>query len=348
MEFTAHQIATFLGGEVEGNQSEKVSSFAKIEEANKGELTFLYNPKYKEHIFNTKASIVLVNKDLDLDKDVEPTLVRVENAYESLAKLLQLYADAKPKKTGIENNSHISESAKLGDNCYVGAFAYVSDNAVVGNNVTIQPHVFIGEGAKIGDNTILYSGAKIYEGCKIGKNCTIHSGAVIGADGFGFAQQGNQEYAKIPQIGIVILGDNVEVGANTCIDRSTMGTTEIADGCKLDNLVQIGHNVIIGENTILCGQVGIAGSSKLGKNIIMAGQSGVAGHLEVGDGVVAGAKCGIVSTVGDNEMLMGMPHMKAGEYRRSHVLHRNLPKINNKVSQIEKDLKRLKEAMDKE
>ncbi len=342
MEFSAQQIAEFLGGKVEGNQEAKVHTFSKIEEAQAGSLTFLYNPKYAQFIYETKASIVLVNDDLELTQEVESTLVRVPNAYEALAKLLTLYEQYKPKKTGIEVPSYVSKSAQLGENIYLGAFSHIGENVKIGDNVRIYPNCTIGDGTVIGDNCIVYSNVSIYEATSIGNNCIIHSGAVIGSDGFGFAEQASGERTKIPQIGVVIIEDDVEIGANTAIDRSTMGSTIIKKGVKIDNLVQIGHNVEVGDNTVLCGQVGIAGSSKLGKNIILAGQVGLAGHLTIGDNVRAAAQSGVASSVKENEIVMGSPAYDYKAYRRSFVLGRKLPDMNDRLNQLEKELAALK------
>ena len=263
MEFTAEQIANVIGGRVEGNKDAKVHTFAKIEEGTEGAISFLSNPKYTHYLYNTKSSIVIVNEDLELEKDVDATLIRVKNAYESIAKLLQIYEASKPKKTGVAPQAYIAPSAKLGNNCYVGPFAYVGEGAEIGDGCQIYPHAVIGDNVKVGTNCIFYPNTTIYQGCKIGNNVTIHAGSVIGADGFGFAP-GADGYDKIPQIGIVVIEDNVEIGANTCVDRSTMGATVIHKGVKLDNLVQVAHNVEIGENTVMSAQVGIAGSTKVG------------------------------------------------------------------------------------
>ncbi len=343
MEFSAQQIAEFLGGKVEGNQEITVHTFSKIEEAQNGALTFLYNPKYIEFIYNTSASIVLVNDDLELSKEVSPTLVRVPNAYEALAKLLTLYEQYKPKKTGVEQPSFVAESATVGEGGYIGAFAYIGENVTVGNNVRIYPNVSISDGVTIGDNTILYSNVSVYEGCKVGANCIIHSGAVVGSDGFGFAEQASGSRAKIPQIGIVIIEDDVEIGANTAIDRSTMGSTVIKRGSKLDNLVQIGHNVVVGEDAVLCGQVGIAGSTKIGNKVILGGQVGVNGHIELGNGVMAAAQSGIAGKLKDGEIVMGSPAFPAREYQRSAVVTRKLPEVYQKLNKLEKELAKLKE-----
>ncbi|MDE6647904.1 MAG: UDP-3-O-(3-hydroxymyristoyl)glucosamine N-acyltransferase, partial [Prevotella sp.] len=296
MEFTAKQIADFIGGRVEGNELATVNTFAKIEESTEGAITFLSNPKYTPYIYETKASIVLINEDLELEKPVSATLIRVKNAYECVAKLLQMYAASLPKKTGVHPLAFVAESAEIGNDVYVGPFAYV------------------GEGVKIGDGSVINPNVTIYDGCQIGKNVTIHAGSVIGADGFGFAP--NQEgYEKIPQVGIVIIEDNVEIGANTCVDRSTMGQTIIRKGVKLDNLIQVAHNCEIGENTVMSAQVGMAGSTKIGSWCMVGGQAGFAGHIHVADRTMVGAQCGVISnTKGNGENLIGSPAMDPKDF----------------------------------
>lgn len=343
MEFTARQIADFLEGTIEGNEEQKVSTFSKIEEAKEGSLTFLYNPKYSEFLYKTKASIVLVNNSLELKSQVESTLIRVPNAYESLAKLLQLYDQFKPKKKGIEIPSYIHSSASLGDEIYVGAYAYIGENVKIGNNVKIYPNTTIGDNVVIGDDTIIYSGVNIYEGTKVGARCIIHSGVVLGADGFGFAEMTSGAYTKIPQIGIVIIEDDVEIGANSAVDRSTMGSTIIKKGAKIDNLVQVGHNVEVGENTVLCGQVGIAGSTKVGKNVIMAGQVGISGHIKIGDNVKIGPQSGIPGSVKENDVVMGYPAFNAREYQRASIIFKKLPEMYKTIHNLEKQIKKLTE-----
>ena len=304
MEFTAEQIANVIGGRVEGNKDAKVHTFAKIEEGTEGAISFLSNPKYTHYLYNTKSSIVIVNEDLELEKDVDATLIRVKNAYESIAKLLQIYEASKPKKTGIAPQAYIAPSAKLGNNCYVGPFAYVGEGAEIGDGCQIYPHAVIGDNVKVGTNCIFYPNTTIYQGCKIGNNVTIHAGSVIGADGFGFAP-GADGYDKIPQIGIVVIEDNVEIGANTCVDRSTMGATVIHKGVKLDNLVQVAHNVEIGENTVMSAQVGIAGSTKVGSWCMFGGQVGLAGHITIGDKTFLGAQSGVPGSLKGGEELIG-------------------------------------------
>ena len=309
MEFTAEQIANVIGGRVEGNKDAKVHTFAKIEEGTEGAISFLSNPKYTHYLYNTKSSIVIVNEDLELEKDVDTTLIRVKNAYESIAKLLQIYEASKPKKTGVAPQAYIAPSAKLGNNCYVGPFAYVGEGAEIGDGCQIYPHAVIGDNVKVGTNCIFYPNTTIYQGCKIGNNVTIHAGSVIGADGFGFAP-GADGYDKIPQIGIVVIEDNVEIGANTCVDRSTMGATVIHKGVKLDNLVQVAHNVEIGENTVMSAQVGIAGSTKVGSWCMFGGQVGIAGHITIGDKVMLGAQSGVPGNIKSGQQLIGTPPME--------------------------------------
>ena len=324
MEFTAKQIADFIGGRVEGNEQATVHTFAKIEEGKEGTITFLSNPKYTHYIYDTKASVVLINDDVELEKPVSATLIRVPNAYECVAKLMQMYAASLPKKTGIDPLAFISKTAKIGNNVYIAPFSYV------------------GEGVKIGDGTMIYPHVVIYDGCQIGKNVTIHAGAVIGADGFGFAP--NQEgYDKIPQMGIVVIEDNVEIGANTCIDRSTMGQTIIHKGVKLDNLIQVAHNCEIGENTVMSAQVGMAGSTKIGSWCMVGGQAGFAGHIHVADKTMVGAQCGVISnTKGNGENLIGSPAMDPKDFFKAKALYRRLPDMYKEISALRKELEELK------
>lgn len=342
MEFSAEQIAQLLGGRVEGNKEAIVRDMAKIEEATPGTITFLANPKYEEFIYQTGATIALVNEDFKPAKELPGTLtlIRVENAYQCLTKLLSFYDQLSNDKAGIEQPSYIHESAKTGDNCYVGAFAYIGKNVELGNNVKIYPHVYVGDGAKIGDNSTLFSGVKVYHNCVLGNNCTIHSGAIIGSDGFGFAPSAANNYQKVPQIGNVVLEDYVEVGSNTTIDRATMGSTRIKKGVKLDNLIQIAHNVEIGENTVIAAQTGIAGSTKLGKNMMIGGQVGIVGHLKLADGVKIAAQSGIGQDITEeNSIVQGSPAFSIGDYKRSYVLFRSLPKLREQILDLQKKLK---------
>jgi len=341
MEFSAAQIADLLGGKVEGNPETKVSNLSKIEEGTAGTLSFLANPKYTPHIYTTNASIVVVNNSFVADKELKPgcTLIRVEDAYGSFAKLLGLYEQLKGEKTGVEQPSFIHTTSSLGENCYVGAFAYVGENVQIGNNVKIYPQVYIGDNAKIGDNCVLFSGVKIYNDCIIGNNCTIHASTVIGSDGFGFAPNSENNYAKVPQIGNVLIEDNVEIGSNTSVDRATLGSTIIRKGVKIDNLVQIAHNVEIGENTVIAGQTGIAGSTKIGKNCMIGAQVGINGHIKIADGVKIAGQAGVASAIEkEGEIVQGSPAFTIGEYKRSYVLFRSLPKLNDKLRELEKKI----------
>lgn len=344
MEFTAEQIANVIGGRVEGNKDAKVHTFAKIEEGSEGAISFLSNPKYTHYLYNTKSSIVIVNEDLELEKDVDATLIRVKNAYESIAKLLQIYEASKPKKTGIAPQAYIAPSAKLENNCYVGPFAYVGEGAEIGDGCQIYPHAVIGDNVKVGTNCIFYPNTTIYQGCKIGNNVTIHAGSVIGADGFGFAP-GADGYDKIPQIGIVVIEDNVEIGANTCVDRSTMGATVIHKGVKLDNLVQVAHNVEIGENTVMSAQVGIAGSTKVGSWCMFGGQVGLAGHITIGDKTFLGAQSGVPGSLKGGEELIGTPPMNPRAYFKSQAIFRRLPDMYKDLNDAKKKIEELNEKI---
>lgn len=344
MEFTAEQIANVIGGRVEGNKDAKVHTFAKIEEGTEGAISFLSNPKYTHYLYNTKSSIVIVNEDLELEKDVDATLIRVKNAYESIAKLLQIYEASKPKKTGVAPQAYIAPSAKLGNNCYIGPFAYVGEGAEIGDGCQIYPHAVIGDNVKVGTNCIFYPNTTIYQGCKIGNNVTIHAGSVIGADGFGFAP-GADGYDKIPQIGIVVIEDNVEIGANTCVDRSTMGATVIHKGVKLDNLVQVAHNVEIGENTVMSAQVGIAGSTKVGSWCMFGGQVGLAGHITIGDKTFLGAQSGVPGSLKGGEELIGTPPMNPRAYFKSQAIFRRLPDMYKDLNDAKKKIEELNEKI---
>lgn len=345
MEFKASEIATLLKGEIEGDKDVKVNSVSKIEEGKKGTLAFLANPKYENFIYETEASVILVNKSFKPRQKINATLIKVEDAYKAFATLLDLYIKAKgSQKTGIEQPSFIDPTAKTGKNLYVGAFAYIGKNAVVGNNVKIYPQVFIGDNVCVGDNSLLYSGSKIYADCIIGKSCIIHSGAVIGADGFGFVPQEDGTYKKIEQIGNVILEDDVDIGANTTIDCGTMGSTIIRKGVKLDNLIQIAHNCEIGENTVMAGLVGLAGTTKVGKNCKLAGQVGLAGHLTIGDNVQIGAQSGVSKSVKGDQIILGSPAIDVKMAIKMYTVLRNLPKLREEVIQLQKDVKELKKG----
>jgi UDP-3-O-[3-hydroxymyristoyl] glucosamine N-acyltransferase len=342
MEFTAKQIAEFIQGRVEGNPDASVHTFAKIEEGQSGAISFLSNPKYTHYIYNTKSSIVLVNEDVELENHVAATLIRVKNAYECVAKLLQLYESSKPKKKGIEKDAHICKSSKIGENCYIGSFAYIGENVEIGNDCQIYPNTVIYDGTKIGSNCIIYPNVTVYHDCRIGNNITIHAGSVIGADGFGFAPS-TDGYDKIPQIGIVIIEDNVEIGANTCIDRSTMGATIIHEGVKLDNLIQIAHNVEVGSKTVMAAQCGVAGSTKIGEWCMFGGQVGTAGHITIGDHTNFGAQSGIPGNVKGNTTLIGSPTIDPKNFAKSSILFRKLPDIYKQLIDLQKEIKELKE-----
>ena len=348
MKFTAQQIADFLNGRVEGNKEATVSNFAKIEDAKEGTITFLANPKYTNYIYETKATIVLVNEDMELEKEVTATLIRVSNAYESLAKLMQVYESSKPKKTGKSRKASISRSATLGKDCYIADFVVIDKNAKIGNNVHIYPNCYIGDNVTIGDNTIIYSNVSIHHSCNIGANCVFHSGVVIGSDGFGFAPSSSNDYEKIPQIGNVIIEDYVEVGANSTIDRATMGSTIIRKGVKLDNLVQVAHNVEIGEHTVIAAQTGISGSTKLGRHMMVGGQVGFAGHITIADEVKIGAQSGLNNSIKqEGAILMGSPVTDMSAWRRSVVLTKRLPDMQSAINKLEKELATLKETLNK-
>ncbi|MCD7901868.1 MAG: UDP-3-O-(3-hydroxymyristoyl)glucosamine N-acyltransferase [Bacteroides sp.] len=346
MEFSAKQIATFIQGEIIGDENATVHTFAKIEEGIPGALSFLSNPKYTPYIYTTESTIVLVNKDFVAEKEIKATLIKVDNAYESLAKLLTVYESSKPQKQGIDSLAYISSSAQLGENVYVGPFAYIGENVVVGDNTQIYPHTYIGENVKIGNNSIIYPNVSVYYDCRIGNECVLHSGAVIGADGFGFAPAA-EGYNKIPQIGIVILEDKVEIGSNTCIDRATMGATIIHTGAKLDNLIQIAHNDEIGSHTVIAAQAGIAGSTKVGEWCMIGGQAGLTGHITIGDKVGIGAQSGVPSSVKPGTQIIGTPTMDPKIFFKSSVIFRRLPEMQSELKSLRKELNELKEQLKK-
>ena len=333
MEFTAELIAGYLGGEIAGDPKAVVTKLAKIEEGEAGALAFLANPKYEHYIYDTKATIVIVNRSFEPTAPVAATMIRVDDAYSCFAKLLELYVANKPRKKGVSPLAAIDASATLGDEAYVGEFAVIGANVRLGKNCQIYPHVYVGDNVRLGDNVQLFPGVKIYEQCEIGDNVTIHAGSVIGADGFGFAPDDKGAYHKIPQIGNVRIECDVEIGANTCIDRATMGSTVIRRGVKLDNLIQIGHNVTVGENTVAASQVGVAGSSKVGANCMFGGQVGIAGHLTVGDRVKIASKSGVSNSIPEGETYMGSPAMPGIKY------------LSYKVRQLEKELAKLRERL---
>ena len=343
MEFTAKQIAELIGGRIEGNENATVSTFSKIEEGAPGAISFLSNPKYTHYLYDTQSSVVLVNEDVSLEHPVKATLIRVANAYECVAKLLQFYESMKPKRTGVSPLASVSSKATIGKDCYIGAFAVVEDHAVIGDGCQIYPHAFVGEGVSIGAGSILYPRVVVYHGCRIGNRVTLHAGCVIGADGFGFAPAADG-YDKIPQIGIVTIEDDVEIGANSCVDRSTMGSTFVRRGVKLDNLVQIAHNTDIGENTVMSAQVGIAGSTKVGQWCMFGGQAGVAGHIVIGDKTNVGAQCGVIGNLKGDQSLIGSPAMEPKQFFKSMAVLRRLPEIYKMVNEMDKEIKELKKG----
>lgn len=345
MEFTAKIIADFLKGSVEGNPDEKVTNVSPIEDGKPETLAFLANPKYEQFIYTTEASIVLVSKDFKAEKEVKPTLIRVDDAYKAFAGLLDLYQSTIPQKKGVDSQVSISGSATVGENCYIGDFAFIGENAIIGENVKIYPQVYVGDNVVVGDNTILYPGVKIYQGCIIGKDCILHASSVIGSDGFGFAPAEDGSYKKIPQIGNVVIEDDVEIGSNVSIDRATMGSTVIKKGVKLDNLIQVAHNVVIGESTVIAAQTGISGSAKVGKYCMFGGQVGVAGHISVADKVKVGAQAGIANNVKEEGIaLLGSPALEFRQATRAMAATKNLPDLVRRVNQMEKELKELKEG----
>ena len=339
MNFNAEQIAGILQGEIIGNPKASVFKLSKIEEGETGALTFLSNPKYSNYIYSTKASIVIVNKDFIPESIVSTTMIKVDDAYGAFAKILEFYSQAKNDKVGIEQPSFISDSSNYGENFYLGAFAYIGNHVKMGANVKIHPNCFVGDNVVIGDNTVLFAGAKVHSETEIGKNCNIYSGAIIGADGFGFAPNADGTYSKIPQIGNVIIGDNVDIGAATTIDRATMGSTIIKSGVKLDNQIQIAHNVEIGENTVIAAQTGIAGTTKIGKNCMIGGQVGIAGHLTIGNNVRIQAQSGIGKNIKDGEILQGSPSFGYTDFSKSYVHFKNLPKIVSELEELKKIIK---------
>ena len=341
MEFTASQIAEFLQGTVDGDADARVSTFAKIEEGVPGALSFLSNPKYTQYLYDTKSSVVLVNRDFSPEKPVSATLVRVDNAYESIARLLTLYESMKPAKKGISSLASISEKASIGKDVYIAPFVTIEDGAVIGDGTQLYPHVTVGSGVRIGSGCILYPNVTVYYGCEIGNRCTLHAGSVIGADGFGFAPSA-EGYNKIPQIGIVTIEDDVELGANTCIDRAVMGHTVIGRGTKMDNMVQIGHNVVMGQNNVCCAQVGIAGTTKIGNWNTFAGQVGVAGQLTIGNQNIFGAQSGIPGNIKDGQVLMGTPVIPAKEWARQAVYFKRLPEMQNDIKELKKEINKSK------
>lgn len=344
MEFSAQQIATFLNGTIEGNPDAKVCNFSKIEEGKPGTLTFLANPKYEHYIYNTEATIVLVNNDFTPTQPIPATLIKVQNAYASLAMLLNMAEQSKAQKSGVASTAFIAASAHVNDNVYIGNFAYIGEQVTIGKGCKIYPYAYIGDQVTIGDNCVVYPHVTVYHDCIIGNNCTLHAGAVIGADGFGFAPEGDS-YKKIPQLGNVIIEDDVEIGANTTIDRAVMDSTVVHRGVKLDNLIQIAHNVEIGENTVMAAQVGIAGSVKVGKHCMFGGQVGLAGHLKIGDHVNLGAQAGVISDIKDGETVLGAPAINARSFMRSSAIFNRLPEVYRTLGQLQREVEQLKKEL---
>ncbi|MFY8064893.1 MAG: UDP-3-O-(3-hydroxymyristoyl)glucosamine N-acyltransferase [Flavobacterium sp.] len=339
MKFTAAQIAGILEGEVIGNPDALVFKLAKIEEGTEGSLTFLANPKYVNFIYTTQATITIVDNDFVPENELSTTLIKVEDAYQSFSKILEYYNQVKLMKSGIEQPSVISENVTYGEQLYLGSFSYVGKNVTIGNNVKIYPNCFIGDNVSIGDNCIFFAGVKIYSETEIGNNCNFHSGCVVGSDGFGFAPTEDGTFSKIPQIGNVIIEDDVEIGANTTIDRATLGTTLIRKGVKLDNHIHIAHNVEIGENTVIAAQTGIAGSTKIGSNCLIGGQVGIAGHLTIGNNVRVQAQSGIGKNIPDGEIIQGSPAFNYSDFSKSYVHFRNLPKIVSDLEELKSNNK---------
>ena len=343
MQFTAEMIAGMLNGEIVGDKNAAVSTVSSIDGGKAGSLAYLTNPKYEQYIYTTEASIVLVDKTFEPKAEIKATLIKVENVGECVLNLLEMYNATRPQKSGISKMASINESASVGDGCYIGDFAVVERGAKLGNKVQIYPQCYIGDNVEIGEGTKLYPGVKIYEGCKIGRNCIIHAGAVIGADGFGFAPKADGTFAKIPQLGNVIIEDNVEIGANTCVDRAKTDSTIIRSGVKLDNLIQVGHNVQIGSNTVMSAQVGIAGTTKIGSNCFVGGQVGFADHIVVGNGCKIGSQSGIDKGVADGETRFGSPALPGIQYHRSFAVFRNLPEMATKLRELEKRINTIEE-----
>ena len=347
MEFTAKAISDILNGEIVGDPNVVVNDFSKIDEGKNGTISFLANSKYTNFIYKTESSIVLVNKDFTPEKHINCTLIKVDNPYHAFASILELKQNSNPEKIGIEDNVHIAKTAKIGKDIFIGAFAYIGENAVIEDKVKVYPQVYIGDNVTIKKNTILYPGVKIYHDCKVGENCIIHSGTVIGSDGFGYATESKCEYKKILQLGNVVLENDIEIGSNCSLDRATMGSTIIRNGVKIDNLVQIAHNVEVGENTVIISQAGVAGSSKIGKNCIIAAQAGIVGHISVADNVIIGAQSGVSNNIkNEGAIVLGSPAFNVSECRRSMAVYKRLPDMYKTISELEKEIERLKSILD--
>lgn len=342
MEFTAQQIADFLNGTVDGDATVKVGGFSKIEDGMPGTLSFLANPKYSQHIYECKADVILVNATFEPERQINSTLIRVENAYESLAKLMTLAEQAQSLETGVSSLASVADSAVIGHNVFIAPFVYIADGVKIGDNTRIYAHCSVEKGTVVGNNVILYAGVRIYKDCVVGNNCVLHSGVCVGADGFGFAPTKDGDYQKIPQTGNVVIEDNVEIGANTTIDRATLGSTFIRKGAKLDNLIQIAHNVEIGENTVIASQTGVSGSSKVGRNCMIGGQVGIAGHIQIPDNTMIGAQTGVPNTIKEpGQILMGYPALPAGNFKRSAAIYKNLPELQKVIYELQRKVTEL-------
>ncbi len=344
MKFTATQIAGILEGKVEGNPNAEVWAVAKIEEGAPGTISFLANPKYTHYIYETLSSIVIVNDEFEATAPIQATLIRVPDPYACFAKLLAFYDQMTQNKQGVSSLAFVSSTAQCGENLYLGEFAFVGENAKIGNNVKIYPQVYVGDGCTIGDNTVLNPGVKLYRNTVVGSNCILHAGVVIGADGFGFAPQPDGHYEKIPQVGNVVIEDNVEIGANTTIDRATMGSTRIHKGVKLDNLIMLAHNTEVGENTAIAAQTGVSGSTHIGKNCVIAGQCGFAGHITVADGTRIGAQSGVMGNIKKADKLMGSPTQPLHQYLKSIAHIRRLDEMSKTINELKKELELLKKS----
>ena len=343
MQFTAEMIAGLLNGTIVGDKGASVSTVSSIDGGKAGSLAYLTNPAYEQYLYTTEASIVLVDSTFEPKQEVKTTLIKVDNVGQCVLNLLEMYNATRPQKSGISKLASINEAASVGEGCYIGDFAVVERGAKLGNKVQIYPQCYIGDNVEIGEGTKLYPGVKVYEGCKIGRNCIIHAGAVIGADGFGFAPKADGTFAKIPQLGNVIIEDNVEIGANTCVDRAKTDSTIVRSGVKLDNLIQVGHNVQIGSNTVMSAQVGIAGTTKIGSNCFVGGQVGFADHIVVGNGCKIGSQSGIDKGVADGETRFGSPALPGIQYHRSFAVFRNLPEMATKLRELEKRINTIEE-----
>ena len=347
MEFTAEMIAGFLGGEIVGNKEAKVHTVSSIEEGKAGSLSYLTNPKYEAYIYTTGASVVLVNRTFEPAQPLSATLIKVDDAGACVLKLLEMYNAAKPRRSGISPLASVCAEAQVGEGCYIGDFAVVEAGVKIGNGCQIYPQVYLGTGVSVGEGTILYPGVKVYEGCLIGRNCILHAGAVIGADGFGFMPNAAGGFDKIPQLGNVVIEDDVEIGANTCIDRAKTDSTVIRRGVKLDNLIQIAHNVEVGSHTVMASQVGIAGSTKVGEWCMFGGQVGLAGHIKIGDKVGIGAQAGVPGNVKSNEQILGTPAIDAKNFMKSSAVYKKLPEMYATLNAMQKEIEELKKQLNK-